>query len=78
MGDLEFRGLDNGLTAKLREAWKLRAGDVYDATYLKQYLPEAEKLLPSRVDWEVTPHVTANIKDKTVDVDLIYLAKAPN
>ena len=78
MGDLEFRGLDNALTAKLREAWKLRSGDVYDATYLDTYLPQAHKLLPSRLDWEADPHVTANIRDKTVDVDIIYSVKAPN
>src|SRR6202022_4733326 len=77
MGGLEFRGLDNSLTGKLRSAWKLRQGDVYDATYLKEYLPEAHRLLPVSLDWEVTPHVTANIRDKTVDVDLQYTAKAP-
>jgi outer membrane protein assembly factor BamA len=76
MGELEFRGLDNSLTAKLRSAWKLRQGDVYDATYLKEYLPEANRLLPASLDWAVTPHVTANIRDKTVDVDLQYTAKA--
>ena len=26
MGELEFRGLDNSLTAKLRNAWKIRFG----------------------------------------------------
>jgi len=78
MGDLEFRGLDNSLTAKLRDVWKLRPGDVYDATYLESYLPEAHKLLPSRLDWEVSPHVTANLRDKSVDVDIIYSVKAPN
>jgi outer membrane protein assembly factor BamA len=77
MGDLEFRGLDNALTAKLRNAWKLRQGDVYDSTYLNEYLPAAQKLLPASLDWDVSSHVTANIRDKTVDVDLIYSAKAP-
>jgi outer membrane protein assembly factor BamA len=77
MGDLQFRGLDNSLTAKLQDAWKLRHGDVYDATYLAQYLPEARKLLPATLDWDVASHVTPNIGDKTVDVDLIYTAKAP-
>ncbi len=77
MGDLEFRGLDNTLTAKLRNAWKLRPGDVYDAGYIDQYLPEARKLLPPNFDWEVSPHVTANVHDKSVDVDLIYSVKAP-
>ena len=77
MGELEFRGLDNSLTAKLRNAWKLRPGDVYDSTYLSEYLPAAHKLLPSSLDWDVAPHVTANGRDKTVDVDLIYSVKAP-
>jgi outer membrane protein assembly factor BamA len=77
MGDLEFRGLDNHLTAKLREAWKLRPGDVYDASYLQQYLPLARKLLPPSLDWDVDSHVTAMTRDKTVDVDLQYTAKAP-
>lgn len=77
MGDLEFRGLDNSLTAKLRNAWKIRPGEVYNTTYLAEYLPVAQKLLPSTLDWEVAPHVTPNGRDKTVDVDLIYTAKAP-
>lgn len=77
MGELAFRGLDNSLTAKLRNAWKIRPGDVYDATYLSEYLPTAQKLLPSTLDWETSSHVTANIGDKTVDVDIIYTAKAP-
>jgi len=77
MGELEFRGLDNSLMAKLRTAWKLRQGEVYDATYLSEYLPEAQKLLPPTLDWDVTTHVTANVRDKTVDVDIIYSVKAP-
>jgi outer membrane protein assembly factor BamA len=77
MGELQFRGLDNSLTAKLRDAWKIRPGEVYDASYLDEYLPAARKLLPSTLDWDVSSHVTANIREKTVDVDLIYSVKAP-
>jgi outer membrane protein insertion porin family len=77
MGELEFRGIDNGLTARLRAAWKIRPGEVYDATYLKQFLVQARKLLPANLDWDVDPHVTAITRDKTVDVDLQYTAKAP-
>jgi outer membrane protein insertion porin family len=77
MGELEFRGIDNNLTARLRAAWKLRPGDVYDASYLKQFLPLARKLLPPSLDWEVSSHVTALTSSKTVDVDLQYTAKAP-
>ena len=76
MGELEFRGIDNSLTAKLRAVWKLRPGDVYDATYLKEFLPQARKLLPANLDWEVSTHVTALARDKTVDVDVQYTAKA--
>lgn len=76
MGELQFRGLDNNLTARLRAAWKIRPGEVYDATYLKQFLPQARKLLPPTLDWEVDPHVSAIARDKTVDVDLQYTAKA--
>lgn len=77
MGDLEFRGVDNSLTAKLRSLWKIRAGEVYDATYINDFLPEARHMLPATLDWESSPHVTANVRDKTVDVDIIYSAKAP-
>jgi outer membrane protein assembly factor BamA len=77
MGELEFRGLDNSLAAKLRGVWKLRLGETYDANYLDEYLPAAHKLLPVNLDWEVSPHVTANVRDKSVDVDLIYSVKAP-
>ena len=77
MGELQYRGLDNSLTAKLRAAWKLRPGDVYDSTYLSDYLPAAHKLLPANLDWEVQSHVTANVREKTVDIDLIYAVKAP-
>jgi outer membrane protein assembly factor BamA len=77
MGELEFRGLDNSLTAKLRSAWKIRPGEVYNASYLDEYLPAAHKLLPSNLDWDVASHVTANMRDKTVDVDLIYSVRAP-
>ena len=77
MGELEFRGLDNSLMAKLRDAWKIRQGDVFDANYLDEYLPAAQKLLPPSLDWEVSSHVTPNVREKTVDVDLIYAVKAP-
>ena len=77
MGELEFRGIDNNLTARLRAAWKIRPGEVYDASYLQQFLPLARKLLPTSLDWEVSTHVTALARDKTVDVDIQYTAKAP-
>src|SRR4029077_3270730 len=34
MGELEFRGIDNNLTARLRAAWQIRPGDVYDTPHI--------------------------------------------
>jgi outer membrane protein assembly factor BamA len=77
MGQLEFRGIDNNLTARLQAAWKIRTGDVYDAGYLEHFVPLARKLLPANLDWEITTHATALTNDKTVDVDVQCTAKAP-
>jgi outer membrane protein assembly factor BamA len=77
MGELQFRGLDNSLMAKLRAIWKLRPGDVYDLGYIDEFWPEADKLLPANFDWEHTVHLTANIRDKSVDVDIQYTVSAP-
>ena len=77
MGELQLRGLDNNLDARLRAAWKMRPGDIYDSSYLEEFLPLARKLLPPNLDWDVVSHVTAMTRDKTVDVDLQYTAKAP-
>jgi outer membrane protein assembly factor BamA len=76
MGELEFRGIDNILAAKLRTRWKLRPGEVYDSSYLRQFLTEANKLLPTNFDWGIETHVTPNSHDKTVDVEIHYTVKA--
>ena len=77
MGELEFRGIDNILAAKLRTRWKLRPSEVYDSNYLRQFLTEANKLLPTNFDWGIETHVTPNSHDKTVDVEIHYTVKAP-
>jgi outer membrane protein insertion porin family len=76
MGELEFRGIDNILAAKLRTLWKLRPGEVYDSNYLRQFLTEGNKLLPTNFDWGIETHVTPNSHDQTVDVEIHYTVKA--
>ena len=44
---------------------------------LADFLPQANKLLPVNLDWKVDPHVTANLRDQSVDVDLQYSVSAP-
>ena len=77
MGELEFRGLDNSLTAKLREPGRSAPAKFTMRPISANICPTAQKLLPAALDWEVASHVTANVRDKTVDVDLIYSVKAP-
>jgi outer membrane protein assembly factor BamA len=77
MGELDIRGVDRTQESKLRELWRLHPGDVYDAGYLQAYLPQAVKMLPRNFDWTTTHHVTANVKDKTVDVEIHFTAQAP-
>ena len=76
MGELEIRGLDRALEAKVIEAWKLHPGAVYNAGYLPAFLQEAVKLLTKSLDWTTTHHVTANVRDKTVDVEIHFTAQA--
>ena len=37
MGDLDIRGLDARMTARLEDDWRLRGGDPYDSSYPKQF-----------------------------------------
>jgi len=76
MGELDIMGLDSPATARLREAWKMRPGDVYDSSYVKRFVTEADKLLTANVDWMVQTQEIPNQQDKTVDVALHYEARA--
>jgi len=76
MGELDIRGVDRTQEVRLRQVWKIRAGELYDATYLQKFLLEAVKMLPRNVDWTPTHHVTANVREKTVDVEVTFTAQA--
>jgi outer membrane protein assembly factor BamA len=72
MGELEIRGLDSKTTSQLIEKWTIRQGTPYDATYSKRFIEEAWKLLPSRVDWNVSAHEAVDDREKVVDISLVY------
>jgi outer membrane protein assembly factor BamA len=72
MGELEIHGLDSKTTSQLQEKWTIRQGTPYDSTYFKRFIEEAWKLLPSRVDWNVSAHEAVDDHDKVVDVSLVY------
>jgi outer membrane protein assembly factor BamA len=71
MGELEIQGLDARTTARLVEGWKLRGGDVYDASYPQQFLNDTNRAIPL-VSWKISVHNSLNEKDKTVDVTLRF------
>jgi len=67
MGELEIQGLDARTTARLVEGWKIRGGDVYDASYPQQFLNDTNHVIPL-APWKISIHNSLNEKDKTVDV----------
>jgi len=71
MGELEIQGLDARTTARLAEGWKIRGGDVYDASYPQQFLNDTNHLIPL-APWKISIHNSLNEKDKTVDVTLRF------
>jgi outer membrane protein assembly factor BamA len=71
MGELEIQGLDTRTTARLADAWKIRGGDPYDASYPKRFLDEINPLLPGG-QWNISMHQSVEESDKTVDVTLRF------
>jgi outer membrane protein assembly factor BamA len=71
MGELEIQGLDARTTERLVEGWKLRGGDIYDASYPQQFLNDTNRVIPL-VSWKISVHNSLNEKDKTVDVTLRF------
>ena len=71
MGELEIQGLDARTTARLVEGWKLRGGDIYDASYPQQFLNDTKDVIP-QAPWKISVHNSLNEKEKTVDVTLRF------
>jgi outer membrane protein assembly factor BamA len=72
MGDVEIRGLDSRMTARLQDDWKLRAGDPYDSSYPKNFLDQADKEISLLTDWNASVRESLNPEEKTVDVTLRF------
>jgi len=72
MGELEILGLDTQAKARMLAAWKLRAGEPYNADYLKKFLADTRDVLPRGLQWAVSVHETPEAKDKTVDVEIRF------
>jgi len=69
MGEVEIRGLDSRTTARLQNDWTLRAGDIYDASYVGRFVQQAYKEIG---EWHVSVHESIDPHDKTVDVTVRF------
>ena len=72
MGELEINGLDTQAKARMREAWKLREGEPYNADYAKKFLNDNWHFVPGGVQWNVAVHESLDAKAKTVDVEIRF------
>lgn len=79
MGTLTIKGLPADVVPRLQESWKLKAGDVYDALYLKEFIEqvlikENSLILLLRNNPKIRQFttVTPNVKNATVDVTLEF------
>jgi outer membrane protein assembly factor BamA len=72
MGELEILGVDSASKERLRNAWKLREGDTYNADYTKKFVEEAPRFLPSGADYSMSVREELDAKGKNVDVTLHF------
>jgi hypothetical protein len=49
MGTIEFNGFSEADRRALIESWKLKAGDVYDASYIDRFFREDARPVLSRI-----------------------------
>ena len=69
MGKLDIVA-DEEVSVRLRVEWKLAEGDVYDNTYIDQYLEANRVLLPAGFS-RTNVHIIQNCPDAVVEVRLI-------
>jgi len=65
---LELLDLPDPQLQAVRRIWKLHEGDVYDATYVKDFLKKSVQQNPVLSGWAV--HYVQTIHDDTLQVDL--------
>jgi len=72
MGELEILGVDTPSKDRLHEAWTLREGQTYDASYTRKFLDDAPRLLPRGLQYTFKIDEEIDRKGKTVDVTIHF------
>jgi outer membrane protein assembly factor BamA len=75
MGVLTVSGFDDKSAERIRKVWRLKAGDIYDASYLKEFgkkgLPEALSGSPAAVrSGRISMSMRPNQNTTAVDIDV--------
>jgi len=75
MGALSISGVPQGNEERIKKKWRLRSGDVYDASYVKEFLnKDLGPLLPAasgramKVQSKIQPDRSTHIVDVTIQV----------
>lgn len=72
MGEVEILGLDTPTESRLQNAWKLHAGEPYNADYPAKFIEDTRQLVPPGVQWKVSVQETPDASDKTVEVEIRF------
>lgn len=75
--EVTFDGVDDHLSVRLREAWSLRSGEPYDATYPARFMIETDSIVPASLRNRVEINLSPNDDNKTVEVTIRYAAAPP-
>jgi outer membrane protein assembly factor BamA len=79
MGTVKFDGAPDSMAAKLRQAWKMAPGDVFDESYISGFAAQAQKKDKAMTKWLQTVITSYDVKadPATHEVDCIFhFAKA--
>ncbi|MGH9555108.1 MAG: hypothetical protein ACRD2Y_04725, partial [Terriglobales bacterium] len=73
MGSLEIIApdLDSRTRDRLRSAWKIQPGAVYDSSYSRQYMVDSRPLLPRGSTWEFTYREEMDDQKKIVNLTIL-------
>jgi outer membrane protein assembly factor BamA len=79
MGTVKFDGAPDAMAAKLRQAWKMAPGDVFDESYISGFAAQAQKKDKAMTKWLQTVITSYDVKadPATHEVNCIFhFAKA--
>jgi outer membrane protein assembly factor BamA len=72
MGTLQFAGITDADAAMLQQKWRLKAGDVYDASYAKRYQLEELSPLRTQSGGRASMEINLDIANRLVNPRVVF------